>query len=493
MKFQYKILRTLYRELQYEILKNNPKITSEEEFNERLNKFANIKRKIAIQTIIFSFFGFFLASQLMYTDDESIISVILVTLAVVPFVFAIYQTTVQTSYIISLNIFKPLKNLPLDIGSYQLSAVLSIDLIPTLGIVLPSIVYLLIYYPVQGILAFSWFITGLLLGHAFGLLIYNSFGFKVEEGGKKLRFAKNILKILGFLAFMSMFFFITNLQEYFIAHSDVFFRYSIAYPFSLATVFSPMVNLVTLLVHLLIGIGIYSYSTKRVWNNLMGTKTVTRRKVTTDYRFSVVNPIISLMKKDLKIILRKTSMLIGFLFPLYILVPQVLMAIDDGDIPVRQTLLFLFMVGLLTVATTDAILKVDGKAIDALRNLPLTKGEFVLSKVLSMSSITIMMSFVFVGLGVYYHIESLLLIPYAFFLPLLASLSSMFYLFSYRGEEIGTPEMNFFKSIPLFILTGVLFLLVGIPTLVVMGLIGYLVSFAIAAGLIILLYSRLRS
>lgn len=487
------LLKTLYRELQYEILKNNPKINSEEEFNEKLKKFANMKRKIGIQSITFSIFGLFLASQLIFADSESMISVVLVTLAVVPFVFAIYQTTVQTSYINSLDIFKPLKSLPLDIGSYQLSAVLSIDLIPMLGVVLPSTVYLLIYSPTAGILAFAWFITGMLLGHAFGLFIYNSFGFKVEEGGKKLRFAKNILKILGFLAFMSMFFLITNLQEYFMAHSDIFLRYSIAYPFSLAAVFSPLVNLVSLIVHLLIGIGIYSYSSKKVWNNIIGTKTVTRREVTTDYSFSVGNPIISLMKKDFKIIFRKTSMLIGFLFPVYILVPQVFMAIDDGNIPVRQTLFFLFMVGLLTVGSTDAILKVDGKAIDALKNLPLTKGEFVLGKVLSMSSITILMSLAFIGLGVYFHIQSLILIPYAFFLPLLASLSSMYYLFSYKGENIGTPEMSFFKLIPLFIFTGVLFFLVGIPVLILSGSMGYLVSFSLAVVLLILLYSRLRS
>ncbi len=482
----------LYRELQYKIIKNNPKITDEKKFEKKLKKSTNVKRKIATQSLIFSFLGFSLASSVFFAQDKSVISSILVTLAVVPFVFSIYQTTVQTSYIDSLDIFEPLKSLPLRIGSFQLTAVLSIDFIPMLGIALPTIGYLLIYYPISSILALAWFLTGILIGHTLGLLIYNAFGFRVEEGGKKLRFVKNFFKILGFLAFMSMFFIITYLQDYIVAQSQIILRYSIAYPFSIASVFDPFKSVLFLFIHLVVAIPLYLYSSKKVWNNIIGTKSVTKRVKSTDYSFSIENPLSALVKKDLKIVFRKSAMVAGFLVPLYVVIPQIFIAIRSGDLAIEQTTLYLFMVGVLTITTTDAILKVDGKAIDTLRKLPLTKWRFVLSKAFSMSVITIIMSFALISLGTYFHLEALILIPYAFLLPLIASFFSMFYLFRYKSETIGTPDFNIYKLFPLLILTGLIFALIGLPILILDGHLRFLASQAIAAGILSILYKRLR-
>ncbi len=482
----------LYKELQYKIIKNNPRITEEDELDEKLKKATTIKRKITIQTLIFSFLGLSLASPIFIGEDELVISSILVTLALVPFIFAIYQTTIQTSYINSLDIFKPLESLPLKIGSFQLSALLSIDFIPMLGIVLPTGLYLLIYYPSVGILAFTWFITGILFGHTVGLLIYSGFGARVESGGKTIRFAKNILKILGFLAFMGMFFMINYLQDYFIAQGDIFMRYSVVYPFSIASVFETLDSVITLSAHLLLLIPLYMYSSRKVWKNIIETESLSTREVETDYAIKTEKQSIALVKKDLKIIFRKSTMIAGLFIPLYVLLPQVLLAIQRGSLPVHQTTLFLFMVGVLTVATSDAILKVEGKAIQSLRNLPLTTEDFIFSKALSMSTVTILASLGFIMLGTYFDLVNLILIPYAFLLPLNASLFSMHYLFRHSGNNIGIPDINFYKLLPLLILTGLVFMIIGIPVLLFEGAVGFIVSYGLASVMLFLFYRKMK-
>lgn len=485
------LLATLYRELQFRILKNDPKVSQgENEFVKRLEKASSIKRKIFTQSLIFLFFGISIGAPVFFLEETEPISAILVTLAIVPFAFSLYQTTVETSYIESLNIFKPLRNLPLEIGSYQLSALLSIDFIPMIAIALPTIGYLIIYYPISGVLALGWFLTGILMGHTIGLILYNIFGYKFEMGGTRFRVVKGFLKILGLILFMSMFFAITYFRDYIIQRADLFLGYSFFYPFSAGAVFDPIENSLVLLAHFLILMPLYYYHSKKIWDNVIGDVEISSGKGSRDYTLSIESPVVSLLKKDLKIVFRKTAIIAGFLLPLYVLLPQIFISLQDGYISIYQTTFFLFMIGILTTTSADAILKVDGSSIDYLRNLPLSKKRFILSKVFSMCVIPVFLSLSVIVLGAYFDLKSLVLLPYAFLLPLLSSLFTMLYLYRGEGDMIGVPEINFIKLLPIFILLALVMLVVGLPVLFLTGYFAYLVSFIICAVILLFMWQK---
>ncbi len=484
-------METLYRELQYHRLKNSPKMSQDEnKFIKRLEKASNIKRKVAIQSLMFLFFGISIAGPVFFLEGTEPISAILVTLAIVPFVFSLYQTTVQTSYIDSLNIFEPLKELPLKIGSYQLSAILSIDFIPMLAIALPLIGYLLIYYPVSGILALGWFLTGILLGHTIGLILYDIFGYKFDIGGTGFGVVGSFLKIIGLILFMVLFFAVSYFRDYILDRTDLLMRYSMFYPFSAGSVFDPLENSLVLLSHIMILIPLYYYFSKTIWNNVIGGETVSSGKKSKEQSLSIKSPVASLVHKDLKIIFRKTAMIAGLLLPLYVLLPQIFIRLQNGHISINHTTLFLFMIGVLTTTTADAILKVDGSSIVSLRSLPLTKQRFILSKVFSMCVIPMIMSLSVIALGTYFEAKSLVLLPYAFLLPSLAALFTLLYLYRRGGEQIGIPQFNFIKLLPIIIFLVLIMGLIAAPILFLTGDVAYPVSFSIGTIILVFLYRK---
>ncbi|MGM0405364.1 MAG: hypothetical protein ACQEQM_04405 [Thermoplasmatota archaeon] len=486
------MVKILYRELHYQMAKENPMINSEGEFNKQVKKSMDMKRNVLQQSMIFLLFGIMTAGSIFVAEDEAMVVGVLTSLALIPFVLSLYQTTIQASFLTSLGIFEPLKPLPVQLGGKYMSGVISLDLIPGFVLVIPAVVAMVFRAPLSGILALFWMIVGVLAGHVIGLGVFALFGQKVMNYKGSLSFLKNVLKVIGLLLFMGLFFGVMYFQEYFAAHVGTVMDYPFVFPVSLASVFEPLNSLILLAFHLAILVPVYLLSLRKVWSGILEPAVTSPGKVETDYKLSLRNPIVSLILKDLKVIGRKTSMMAGLLFPLYIALPQMFLRIRDGRISIVEMTYLVFLVGIMTVAGADAILKVEGKSMSFLRTLPLSKAEFALGKALSMSIVPMFVGIGMVGLGVYFTVEVIYLLPLVLILPITAAVVTMSYLFRYEGNTIGVPEFDFKKMILLFLIVGVVFGVVAVPIIFMGSVLKYIASPLVAIIIIVILYLRLN-
>lgn len=492
----FEVVKILYRELHYQILKRNPQIANDEKkFKKHLKNAISIKRNVTIQSIAFVFFGIMVAIGLSFTDDTTYIAAMLSSLAVIPFIFSLYVTAVQSSYVVSLGIFEPIKSLPIKVGAIYLSELLIIDQIPALAMILPSIAVVISKYPLNGILALLWVFIGMFAGHAFGLIIYSAFGLRISYRKSKSGSLKNFLKILVIFAFMGLFYGISYMQEYIQENSErvaaIVGKYSIAYPFTISSIFEPKKSIIMLLLYAGALIPLYHLALKKVWSGILEPKLGSEKVKTPKFRASPGGKVSALVLKDLRIIFRKTTMITGFLMPIYILLPQIVVTLQSGGLSLTRAAYFLFILGIFTVPGADAVLKVEGKVLDFLKSLPMEKRDYALSKALSMSVIPIVISGLILVLGIYYDPKTLILLPHAFLLPLNASFLTMVYFFRYEGIELGIPEFNIGHMIVLMILVGILFGVIALPLLVLSYPFKYAVSFVISAVALIVLYQML--
>jgi len=477
----FEVIKILYRELHYQMVKSNPMVANDEKkFEKQLKKSLDMKSNILRQSFGFLFFGVFTASSIYMADSESMMIGVLSSLALIPLILSIYQTTIQASYFTSLGIFEPLKGLPVKLGGRYLSGVISIDLLPGLIIVIPSAIVLMIKSPIHGFIALMWLLVGILIGHTIGLGIFSTFGLKITNYKGKFGWLKNIGKTIGLLLVMGMFFAVIYLQDYIAQQSQIITNYSFIYPLSVASVFDPLNSVLLLAGHLVIIVPLYFFFIKKVWSGILEPEVVTEGKVETKYITSVRKPIASLIYKDFRIITRKTSMIAGFLLPLYIIIPQLFIGIEDGTISRVETTGFVFIVGVMTVAGADAILKVEGKTLEFLKTLPVSKKQFAMSKAISMCIIPTILELAVIGLGLYFNSEVIYLLPLALVLPFTSALVTMAYLYRYEGEEIGTPEFNYKKMFLLFIIVGILFGVIALPILLLDFIPKYFISYGIA-------------
>lgn len=486
----FEIVKILYRELHYQIVRRNPLVANDERrFRKQLKTSLNMKRSVTMQSIAFLAFGAMSAMGIVVTPEKYVITSLLASLALIPFIFGIYVTAVQSSYVLSLGIFEPLKMLPLRVGALYLSELLSIDLIPSFSIVLPSVFVVMVKYPVSGILALLWMILGVFIGHTLGLLILTFFGLKISQRKGTL---KNLFKIFALMLYMGIFYVMAYAQNYIRAHSEYLAsfmgRYSIAYPFTVASIFEPFKSILLLMTYFIIFGSIYVLVIRRTWSKIIEPEVISSITVASKFKPSKGGTLFALVSKDLRIIFRKTAMLTGFLVPLYFALPQLIMGIQSGNFSLLDATVLLFTVGFMSTAGADAILKVEGKVLDFLRMLPLKKGTYALSKALSMSTVPSIISLLVLGITYYFNgIRTIYLLPYAFMLPLTSSLIVMLYFFHYSGEEIGVPEVNFGHILVLFIIVGISYAFVGLPLV----LLGYMRGISLSYGIDVLLIAGL--
>ncbi|AIF68930.1 hypothetical protein PAP_02510 [Palaeococcus pacificus DY20341] len=494
----FEIVRILYKELHYQIVKRNPIVANDEKkFKQQLKTALSVKRNIGFQSLAFLAFGAFSAVSLALSSNKYVMASLLVSLALIPFIFSLYVTAVQSSYVLSVGLFEPLKTLPIRVGALYLSELLFLDLIPAMAIVLPSVAVLAVKFPVSAFLVLLWMLMGVLAGHTIGLVILTFFGLRISVGKSRGHSIKSFLKIVALFLFMSLFYALYYIQEYLVENSEkvaaIIGRYSLAYPFTVASVFEPIKSFLLLAGYAAFLAPIYYFTLKKVWERVLEPQLISERAKSAKFKASAGGKVFTLLLKDLRIIFRKTAMLTGFLVPLYIVMPQLFIVIKEGKFSVTHAMALFFAVGLFTTAGADAVLKVEGKVLDFLRTLPLDKNAYAVGKALSMSVVPSAITLLVFAVAYYFNgSEALYLLPYTFLLPLTASLTTMFYFFHYEGNEIGVPEVTFAHIILLFILVGMLFAIIGIPPLLIATPLGYFVSYAIAAVLLGLLLFSMR-
>jgi len=471
------MLEILYRELHYQIAKRNPLVANDErQFQKAIKNAMNIKRGIGVQILGFLPFGLLMASTFAFTNEKLVLSSLMVSLALIPFVFAMYVTAVQSSYILSVGLFEPLKLLPIKMGSRYLSGLLLLEISPSLATVLPSALFLMVKYPLSGLLAVLWLLLGLFLGHTLGLLLVNFFSLRIHQRAGKGHSLKSFAKVVMFLLFIGMFMMMNYLQYYIREHSEqvagIVEKYFIAYPFVVSSIFDPLRSMALFLVYLSIFGLVYHLTLKGVWKKILEPPVVSEKRSISKFRASPRGKILALVLKDFKIFVRKPAMLVAFLFPIYVIFPTLVSALQRGELGLEDLLPVLFMIGLFSVPGADAVLKVEGKNLDFLKTLPIKKRDFVIAKVMSMTLIPNFLGLSLVTLGVFYGSGAFVLLPYAIFLPFIASSITMLYFFRYRGEEVGIPELRWPQIILMFIIVGIVFGIIALPIFVSFNVIG---------------------
>ncbi|MPW39060.1 hypothetical protein GBV73_05020 [Thermococcus sp. 101 C5] len=463
------MLEVLYRELHYRIAKRNPLVANDERQFQKAIKNA-MKRSIGVQVLGFLPFGLLMASIFAFTNEKLVLSSLMVSLALIPFVFAMYVTAVQTSYVLSVGLFEPLKLLPIKMGSRYLSGLLLLEISPSLATVLPSALFLMVKYPLSGFLAVLWLLLGLFLGHTLGLLLVNFFSLRIHQRAGRGHFLKSFARVVMFLLFIGMFMMMNYLQYYIREHSEqvagIVEKYFIAYPFVVSSIFDPLRSMALFLAYLSIFGLVYHLTLKGVWKKILEPPVVSERRSISKFRASLRGKILALVLKDFKIFARKPAMLVAFLFPIYVIFQTLVSALQRGELGLEDLLPVLFMIGLFSVPGADAVLKVEGKNLDFLRTLPIKKRDFVIAKVMSMALIPTFLGLSLVALGVFYGSEAFVLLPYALFLPFIASSITMLYFFRYKGEEIGIPELRWPQIILMFIIVGIVFGIIALPIFV---------------------------
>ena len=489
----FEVLRVLYREMHYQMLKRNP-VINDEKIVKRLRKFS-IKRNLAASSFFYTLFGCFIAG-IALTNNKAVIASLAVTLSMISFIFTLYITAVNSHYIFSLGIFEPLKTLPVKVGAYYLSGLLLLDTVTCAAIAIPAVIVLAIRYPLQAALVLLWVLTGILIGHTIGLLVFSFFGLRISYRKTKGQFLKSVAKIIGLVIFMSAFYSFGYLQSYLTRYSEkfaeIFGKYAIAYPFSAASVFDPVESLALLAVYSAVFIPLYRYTVNRVWRDLLEPRIVFERGDSRGFTAGSGGTILALVIKDLKLVFRKTSMAVGFLIPLYVILPQVFFAIKSGHFSEELVISLIAIISFFSTLDVDTILRAEGKEIDFLRTLPVTKAQFVLSKSLSASVVSVISSTAIVCLGIYFDRTNVLFLPHAFLLPVEVSLLTMLFLFNYEGEEIGIPEKSLIKSIALFIINGILLGIILVPAFLIPFPEGVAVSYVTALIALLLMLRKVK-
>ncbi|NJE09492.1 hypothetical protein [Thermococcus sp. MAR1] len=452
----FEIVRILYRELHYRRLKSNPQIAADpEKFRKQLRNSGDMKRGIALQSVAFLFFGIMMAGGIAGAEDETRASVMFATYALLPFVMALYTTTVNASYAVSMGIFEPLKPLPIRTGSKYLSVLLAIDNVPAVIALLPAVIAMATKYGLPGVLGLLWILTGAFLGHVLGLIVFTFFG-SASVGGRfsKLR---TLARTVGVILFISMFYALNYLQSYINEHYEeilpFFARYSIAYPFSVASIADPLHSLLLVLGYLTVLVPLYLFILGRLWGRLEEGVEVSRSR-NVRFKAETHHPVLAIALKDLRIAFRKSALLVGLIFPLFIILPSALNLLTAGSIREWAVASVLLMIAWITSVGVDTVLKIDGKEFELLRSLPITVGQFVRGKLLVMNAVPVTAGVGLVLAVSYINVKTLVLLPAALLLPLMTS--SIALAFFYRGEkELSVPETNFGHVLVLMMLNGI--------------------------------------
>jgi len=452
----FEIVRILYKELHYRRLKSNPQIAADpEKFRKQLRNAGDIKRGMALQSVAFLFFGVMMAGSIAGAEDETRAAVIFATYALLPFIMALYTTTVNASYATSMGIFEPLKPLPLRTGSKYLSVLLAIDNVPAVIALLPAAIMMVAKYGTPGLLGLLWILTGAFLGHVLGLVVFTFFG-SASVGGRfsKLR---TLARTLGVILFIGIFYALNYFQQYVNEHYEdllpFFSKYSLAYPFSVASITDPSHSSIILLGYLLVLVPLYLFILERLWGRLEEGAKVSRSR-TVRFKAKTHHPIVAIALKDLRIVFRKSALLVGLIFPLFIILPSAVGILTSGKVEDWALASVLLMIAWMASVGIDTVLKIDGREFEFLRSLPITVGQFVRAKLLVMNAVPVTAGVGLVLAVSYLNARTLVLLPAAVILPLLTS--SVALAFFYHGEsELSVPETNFGHVLVLMIINGV--------------------------------------
>ncbi|AFK22548.1 hypothetical protein [Pyrococcus sp. ST04] len=459
------IIRIIYREIHYQMIKDNPSAVKDpKKVEESLKWSGSLKLGVGLQSLAYLLFGAMFGIGVFMTKEEYR-GIVFSSYLIVAFIMALYTTSLSSGYLLSSRAIDPLKPLPLRNFNSIVSATLLLECLPAFFLLLPSA--LALKKPLSILLGIGWVLVAILLGHAIGVLLQVKFGgVHVGKGG----IIKAIAKTIGQMFFIAIFFvlqlvsrFVLKNVEYF---APVFQKYPIIFPMAAATVVEPLRGFIMFMLYAIPTAFSYVYSIKKINEILEGIKVY--GKAPMEYSLSITSPILAFVQRDYKMIFRRNSYLGAFLSPIGMSLYFIWNLFKDG-FPLEETGLMIVVISSLGVILLDIVFKMEMEGLDILLNLPITKRQFLLAKALTISLSPLTFSIVFIVLASWSNgLSALYLLPLLSTPFLTSSIGVSYVGFKIEGVEI--PELRIYDGIALLIMVfvpvviaGIVFFLIPLP------------------------------
>ncbi|AEC52602.1 hypothetical protein PNA2_1687 [Pyrococcus sp. NA2] len=476
------IIRITYRELHYRMLRENVNLTKDrKKFESSLKWQGDIKYAVGLSSLAYFFFGFMIGISI-YSVPRELRGIVFASNLIVPFIYAIYTTSLMVAYLKSGGVFEPLKPLPIPRLGFIISLLILIDVLPGFFLLLPSVLFLGGITP--RILGLAWLTLAILMGHSLALLFQVKFGGTTIGKGSLI---KNLAKAFGVLLIIGMFLVIQALTRFVAENVEklapIFLEYEIAFPMSASTVYDTYRSLILLTIYgVPFGI-LYIYGIKELWKSLEEEKVTGEVKL--EYSIKPRKLPFALVEKDMKMIFRRTQLLGAFLSPVYISLWWIYMVGKEG-FPLRQTTLLMSVIGIFSTFALDAIFRLEIEGFETLRTLPITKREFLLAKGIGMSIIPMVMEIMILALATIFNGSGALFLAPLIFTPLLNSGISIRYI-KRKIKDVDMPNFTFLDGILILILNAIPVVIISIPTFFLAEPYNYLVVDAIvlSAGILV--------
>ncbi len=491
----YMVLSMLYKELHYRILKTNVLVAEDEKkMRRQLRHSGNLLTSVGLQSLTYLFLGSMMALSISMAKGTETKAVLFSSYCMFPFILAIYTSTLNSSYVVSMGVFEPLKPLPLKTTPVYLSLLTLIDGVPGFMMVLPPVISIGTESLSSGLLALGWGLMALFMGHTLGLMIYSHFGTSVRVGGGRLGFLKNMGKVIIIMVVMGVFYVARGVSGYVSRHVATFAsltaKYFVAFPFSASTVYTPLKSLVVLIPYALAFSVMYIVTLRRLFRGIQEPSVISGEERTqggADREFRTVSAWFAVYVKDMRTLFRRSQLLAAFLLPFYFIIPQLF----GGRFATRGGLTLILMASAFSVLLVGASLKLDGRGMELMNSLPLMKRTYVMGKILTLVTFPVLSGLTVALLTVYYNgFSSLPIVPCAFLLPFMSACISMARVSRVMGKSINMPEMNMMTYLAVFLLISVPYTAVGISFFLLGGFIRWVACYSVA---LISLYAALMS
>ncbi|MEM0202363.1 MAG: hypothetical protein QXO16_02010 [Archaeoglobaceae archaeon] len=439
------------------MMKRNPGIARERLL--RITKRFSVKKNFLTIFAVFLFLGFLLSN---YYEQ----SMLAISICIFIFFSSIFMTATGLQQSFAVGLFEPMKSMPVDVGRL-IPFLLLVDPLATIGVAIPVV---LGFQALKAILFLLWIVFAILFGEFVAIVLVASLGGKGVLGFNQTK---------NFLVASLLLLVIISLPQVFKGQIPLVSAMSFVFPF--ASVTTETESAVLLLVHSIVLFALYWKLSPRFFEMIFESVSQRRLKA---FRFSPLGRNLSLMVKDLKITYRNPAGLVGILLP-------VLITISNGIVflSANATIELIVAVSSLSPIILGLFTRAEGRDLDFLLTLPISKKEFMVGKILS-SALVISLPSSFFALVASFSGNNPLVLPISVLLPLNSCLFAGILLFRYPSNEPGIPSMGLLKMGSILLATTLFLFTLSAPSIFLMR---YDASVLISSVLFAILCHKVRA
>ncbi len=357
----------------------------------------NSIRKELIQTNLsllpaFLVFSLVLSGSIIGTSGPPL--GIFLMLLFVQLFFSTIITLTSISNFRSLRLQDPILSLPIDkeIFAITISWFLSGAFPILIMTIPPAAVYgwmIGSFLPI--IIAFIWSILTVFFGHSMGLFLSNIFSFQISSNSKLGKMVQ-ILKMSGVLVFVFIWYYLiysdSGVGNFFEPIGSIVESFDFIYPFTAAdSIGSFSFNHgILLILYSVLFVVFYLAIGNRTWNGLREPSFRISEKME-EININLRRKFEAFIRKDIDLSFRNNQIISVLIFPLIILLPNLIQVIQGDQINLITAEIVFLMSGIISAMGVVNFYVSEGKAAWIILILPISKKEFAFLKALTTSII----------------------------------------------------------------------------------------------------------